>query len=300
MPSLLAATVALALAALLPASSSAASLRLAPDIPVAPQPLNYAMAIPEMVELAGELKREQTRVYDMVAGLKERRTFGNTIRPLTDIDGWVDTVATQVVFPKSVSPDKEVRAASLKLGDELNDFGVDLGARDDVYQAFLAYQRLGFPSEEAGLTAEERRVVERMARGFRREGMALPAEARGELKTMRKRLSKVDSDNQACLDNLETKFYLTDAELDGVPARFMVGRKKDAQGRLEVTLSGPDVSDVVRGEGGEGGEGLGKRIGDMGGRGEIESTRVWEDRERKYARERARESKRAHIPNTYL
>ena len=150
------------------------------------------------------------------------------------------------MFPKSVSPDKAVRAASLKLGEELSNYGVDLGAREDVYAAFLVYLREGYPAEKASLSAEERRVVERMERGFRREGMNLPAHVRASLTTMRKRLSKLDSENQACLDNLETILRYTDAELAGVPPSFMAGRKVDASGRREVTLSGPDTGDVLK------------------------------------------------------
>lgn len=87
-----------------------------------------------------------------------------------------------------ISPDAAIRDASVAAEKQYEEFSIEQTMRHDLY---VVIQGLIDKTDLKTLDHEEARMLSKMERSFRRNGLHLPEEKRNEFKELRKRLSEV-------------------------------------------------------------------------------------------------------------
>ncbi|KAJ2771584.1 metalloendopeptidase, partial [Coemansia nantahalensis] len=121
------------------------------------------------------------------------------------------------------------------------EFEIECSTRVDVYKAVRAV----FDNEQemASLSPEDRHLVERIERGYRRQGLLLPPEKREQLNAVRKRISDLEIAFKRCANEEDARVLFTREELKGLPEDYFDGREMEDDGGVSkyvVTSKYPD------------------------------------------------------------
>ncbi|KAE9403952.1 zincin [Gymnopus androsaceus JB14] len=189
-----------------------------------------------------DLIAKDRSIQDKIAALPREDCNFESVA-LSESETNFDAVAEPLSFYQNVSADKALRDASNEAEVLVRDYGVESSMRIDVYQAKVAAEK---NIKESGkwekLTAEEKRLVEKLILDGTRSGLALSEEKRNQLTTLKKELS------QLCLEFSE-RITFTAKQLDGVPADVVSGYTKRTQGSEEVydvTYKTPDIFPIFK------------------------------------------------------
>ena len=136
----------------------------------------------EIMSLSEDLINDQTAVIESVINLEDPRTFKNTIEPIVKHDYTYCGVYNNMDYFKKMSTCEELRNASSKATEKLNDFEKDLWMRYDFYQTIQQYKQASVESKEwDNLDEESQRYVDRLLRDFERKGMHLSEDKRNQI-----------------------------------------------------------------------------------------------------------------------
>ncbi len=201
--------------------------------------------LPTPVEVAaaqaGAVDEANGIVAEVLAVPAGRRTFANTIVRLEDAADVVERAQGRHGFMSYVAEDAEVRAAADTLREALEKYEIELGFREDVYNAVQDYAQT---PEAASLTGEDRRVLEFTLRDYRRDGFDLPSEQRGKVKELKTRLVELGLQFQRNIDTYDDAILISREELIGLPDAYISGLKteqKDGQTLYRVSLDYPEL-----------------------------------------------------------
>jgi metallopeptidase MepB len=86
-----------------------------------------------------------------------------------------------------ISPDEAVREASVAAETKYDQFSIDQSMRHDLYTVIQAYID---KTDLSTLEDEDARLLKKMERSFKRNGLHLSQEKRDEFKELKKRLSE--------------------------------------------------------------------------------------------------------------
>ncbi|MDD5656284.1 MAG: Zn-dependent oligopeptidase [Elusimicrobia bacterium] len=164
----------------------------------------------------------------------ERRTFANTVQPLTQADGRFQEATVGASFMTEVSPDGRVRRMADAIARRMSRFGINLADRQDIYQAYLDVAAKG-----EALTGEDKKLLEETLRGYARQGMGLPPEQRERLNSVRKRLSDLSQAFQKNLREVNEFIDVEPARLEGLSQAYIDGRERTPEGKVRITLDYP-------------------------------------------------------------
>ena len=142
--------------------------------------------------------------------------FTNTIRALDDNGVQVGEAMNRLYLIKETSTNAAMREAATEAVKQLQDWGVSLDYREDVYHAVKA-----FADTQPKLSGEEAKLLNETMRDYRRAGLALPKAQRDEVEKLRKELSAVTTDFDSNITKAKKSIAFTKAELDGVPESLL-------------------------------------------------------------------------------
>ena len=142
--------------------------------------------------------------------------FTNTIRALDDNGVQVGEAMNRLYLIKETSTNAAMREAATEAVKQLQDWGVSLDYREDVYHAVKA-----FADTQPKLSGEEVKLLNETMRDYRRAGLALPKAQRDEVEKLRKELSAVTTDFDSNITKAKKSIAFTKAELDGVPESLL-------------------------------------------------------------------------------
>ena len=149
---------------------------------------------------------------DRVGKLKTGEVnFTNTIRALDDNGVQVGEAMNRLYLIKETSTNAALREAATEAVKQLQDWGVSLDYREDVYRAVKAYA-----DTQPKLSGEEAKL-----RDYRRAGLALPKAQRDEVEKLRKELSATTTDFDSNITKAKKSIAFTKAELDGAPESLL-------------------------------------------------------------------------------
>ncbi|PPQ65870.1 hypothetical protein CVT26_000804 [Gymnopilus dilepis] len=190
-------------------------------------------------------------VMDKVGALDPKDcTFESVFVTLAEADTQFDAITEPLAFYQNVSPSKELRDASNEAESLVRDFGVEASMRLDVFKAKVAAEKnLKDSGKWAQLSPEEQRLVEKMVLDGTRAGLALPAEKREQLTTLKKELSQVCLEFQKNFNEENGVITFTLEELKGVPKDVVSGYTKRTEGDKEVydvTFKTPDIFPIFK------------------------------------------------------
>jgi thimet oligopeptidase len=186
-----------------------------PPSVAAPPAVEQTAAVPEDSPVADALNRANRAVDAIVAVPDDRRTFDNTVGAIDDVTAQVELDTNMPMFMAYVSTDADEREAGTRAEQDVANWMIDLGKREDLYRAVEAYA-----DTKPQLQGEQKRLLKHTLRDFRRAGMALPSDKRDELKSIQKEINRLSIEFEKNIREDETKVPLTREELAGVPDSY--------------------------------------------------------------------------------
>lgn len=110
------------------------------------------------------------------------------------------------------------------------EFGLKAVAREDIYEALLDVEAAG-----GKLNAEEQRLLDRMIRDRKRNGLGLPKDKRDELLALQTKIMGLEVDFQRACNEEKGSLLFTKEELEGVPEAVLEGYAKEGD-KYKVTF----------------------------------------------------------------
>jgi thimet oligopeptidase len=161
------------------------------------------------------LDRADRAVDQIVALPDDQRTFDNTVGAIDDLITQIELDTSLTMFMAYVSTDAEERKAGEQAEQDVSNWMIDLGKREDLYRAVMAYAET-----KPRLQGEQKRLLEHTLRDFRRAGMGLPAADREKLKGVQKEITRLSIEFDKNIRDDETRVPLTRQELVGLPDSY--------------------------------------------------------------------------------
>lgn len=177
-----------------------------------------------------------------------KRTFANTLLALEEAYQYVELASCCHAFMAYVAADDDLRVAAREWDERLDKYIVGLGFREDVYRAVKEFAA----TDGAGaLEGEDRRLLDRTLRDYRRNGFDLDPASRARLQGLFDELVEVGNRFRQGIDDWDDGLDLTREDLDGLPDSF-IGALKEDGGRYRVSLAYPEfypfMSNATNGE----------------------------------------------------
>ena len=224
-------------------TSSSGPLRIPPQ----PPPLFTGTAesiVSDTKRLIRESRAVQDRLVDSVK--PGDATFRNVMTDLAQDENEMALESRILGFYQAVSARQELRDASTKSDQLMDEFSIESAMREDVYGLVEAvYKR-----NESGLDAESRRFVEKNRKMYVRNGLSLPkGPKRDRYRDIKLRLSELAIQFQKALNEETGGIWFTPAELDGVPEDVVQNLEKgtgDHDGNLKMTFKYPHLFPTLK------------------------------------------------------
>lgn len=161
--------------------------------------------------IAAPLQQAEFSIQKIIAVPDEKRTFDNTIGAIDDLSVQLRLDTEFLQFMAYVSPNAELRSLGHQAEQDIQKWTISLGQRDDLYHAVIAYSKT-----KPQLKGEQKRLLERTLRDYRRNGMALKKAERDRLKQAKVELAKLEQKFEKNIREDETRVPLSKAELKGM------------------------------------------------------------------------------------
>ncbi|BEI82885.1 hypothetical protein CcaverHIS002_0307530 [Cutaneotrichosporon cavernicola] len=184
------------------------------------------------------------KLLDQIAALPQgQRTFDNTVRRMAFHDSAADKGIEPGLFLQYVSQDEGVRNASVDADKKLQEYGLKTIAREDIYQALLDAE--ADAKAENKLNSEEQRLMDRMIRDRKRNGLGLEKSKRDELLKIQTKIMGLEVDFQRACNEEKGFLLFTEEELVGVPEAAIEGYPKEGD-KYKVTYKTPDIVPIFQ------------------------------------------------------
>jgi len=157
------------------------------------------------------------QALDQIGQLKPTEVdFTNTVLALDNLRYEVTTLANRIYLIKETSTNAQLREAATEQIKLVNDWGVGIDYREDVYRSIKAYS-----ATPPKLKGEDAKLLKETMRDYRRAGLDLPKDKRNEVEALRKKLARLETDFESNVTQASEKVPFTKADLDGVPEDFL-------------------------------------------------------------------------------
>ncbi|KAK2569551.1 Thimet oligopeptidase [Acropora cervicornis] len=176
--------------------------------------LRWDLSTDDILKKTEELIERSKKVYDAIGALKPHQlTFDNCLKALCDDSTEYHTAKSNLDFPQHVSTDKDIRSASTEADRKLSEFEVEVSMRKDVFDNLVTFKE----NNKDPLTPEASRVLDRLIKLGRRNGLHLPEEIQAEIKAIKNRLSNLSIDFSKNLNEENTILEFSNEDLASNP-----------------------------------------------------------------------------------
>jgi thimet oligopeptidase len=176
------------------------------------------------------LKDADAALAALVAQNPAKRTFASTFADFDAITSLVGTFGGHIGTLAETHPDKAMRDTAREESNKLDNWGIALEYREDIFQVLKAYA-----DTKPALDPLQQRLLDFTMRDYRRAGLALPAAERKLVEQRRKSLTELTQQFEIAINEARAPLDFTAEELGGVPASFLESPGvKQADGRYRV------------------------------------------------------------------
>jgi len=172
-----------------------------------------------------------------VAALEQHKPDAGWLRASDELNAYIEDVSNPIDFLSHVHPDKAMRDTAQACALRWAEFLSTLGQNETLYRAAKQVQ----PAD-----AIDREYLRDTLQGFEDAGVGLPPEPRARAKAINDRITDLGQQFEKNVRDDNTQLAFTEAELRGVPESVWKGAKRDAQGRVLLTLAYPHYFPVVQ------------------------------------------------------
>ena len=171
-------------------------------------------------------------------GATGTRTVENTLRPYDDALLELDAVGSQSSLLENAHPDADLRATAERVSQKAAALATELSLDRGVYDALTAV-------DARNTDAETRYYLERTLRDFRLSGVDRDEITRARITKLRDELVEIGQEFSRNIRSDRRTIAVTDvAELDGLPADYVVRHAPDADGTITISTDYPDALPV--------------------------------------------------------
>lgn len=204
----------------------------------------------DILQLTNETIASTSALHDALAGV-ENPTVESLIKPFLEHENTTQPLINQLTFLQHVSADKEVRDASTKATELLQDFEIEASLRHDLFVQFdKVWQACKDDAKFKKEHFELYKFVEKCHKDYVRAGLNLPEEKRNKVKELQKKMSNNSLQFSKNLGEQKEFVAFTTEELDGVSASVMDQFEKftdtDGVEKHKVTFKYPDILPVLK------------------------------------------------------
>ncbi len=173
---------------------------------------------PEAVTAAGEasLKKADAALAALAKQDRSKLTLASTFGAFDAITAEVGDLNQELGSLAQSHPDKVMRDAARDMSLKMQEWGVGLDYRDDIYQVHKA-----FADSKPTLDAQDQRLVDEQMRTYRRAGLELPPAERSEVERLRKDLAQLNNEFALNINQARAPLDFTAEELAGLPQSFL-------------------------------------------------------------------------------
>jgi thimet oligopeptidase len=188
---------------------------------------------------AARIARARKRVTALVAR-PGARTFANSVLALENINADLDDDLAAQTFLSEVSPDKDIRQASLDCSNDVSGFQTDEDADPGLYRALSAGA-----AAHTEHTPYDRKLTELWLIALRRSGAALPAAQRAEFVRSSKRITDLQLQFTQNIANDTTTLSVAKDQAAGLPADLLATLKTTPDGAYVLPVNDSTESAVL-------------------------------------------------------
>lgn len=208
-----------------------------------PNLLRFDLSGEQISQLADQIIEKSRNTLNSIVSRKiDFPTWENTIQPLLDEDFEYSSSYSNCYFVGYVSADKSIRDASVAANKKLSEYSIEKSYRKDVYQFVKRYTEEN-PNED--LDAEQKYVLEKIMKDFKRIGLHLSDEEQEKLKAIKKEMAECRIKFQQNINEDNTTLQFTREELDGMSDDFIDNLKKEGD-KYIVSLKYPEMFPVLK------------------------------------------------------
>ncbi|KAE9363181.1 putative Saccharolysin [Stipitochalara longipes BDJ] len=175
-------------------------------------------------------------------------TFTNIVLPIAHDEDNAALSSRIIGFYQAVSTDSELRDASSKAEEMMDEFNIEASMREDIFKLVdAAWKR---EAEKTELDGESKRLLEKEWKSYVRNGLGIEkGPKRDRFKEIKKRLSQIQIEFQKNLNEENNGIWFTRKELEGVPEDVLETFEKgtgDNEGKLRFTFKYPDLFPTLK------------------------------------------------------
>src|SRR3989338_1367229 len=171
----------------------------------------------------------------------DTRTFQNTVAELSRIQADFITTLAPLAFLSNVSPDEKIRDTAQTCEVKLDQFGIEVFTREDLFNAIQIYAQ-----KKEKLSPLDEKLLEETLRDFKRNGLLQPKDIREKIITLKKNLVQLTSDFSKNIQEDKSFITVTREELEGLPDDYISRLEKIPDGKYKITNAYPDYFPFVR------------------------------------------------------
>ncbi len=168
------------------------------------------------------IKTTRAKLDAIAAIPQDKRTLDNTLLAFESVTADFSDLTLPLTFMGYVSMDEGTHAEGSACEEKVNEFGVEIITRKDLYLAVQAKA----PRNDA-----EKRLLSETLKGFEQNGLKLPDDKLAQVKDLKQKLSVLESKFATNLNNDTSTVELTEEEIAGAPTDYRAGLKKTADGK---------------------------------------------------------------------
>ena len=161
------------------------------------------------------------RIEAIIAIPNDQRTFENTINAIDDMHAHFDRDGNMLAWMAYVHPDSNMRDVARGIEQTWQNWYVDLGKNEPLYEAVRAYT-----DTNPELSGEQARLLEFVLRDYRRAGMDLTPEERAALTAIEKRMNELTIEFDRNILDDDSRLLLSAEELKGMPEDYIAGLER--------------------------------------------------------------------------
>ena len=173
----------------------------------------------------------------MLAVPHDQRSYDNTMGPINELSDDLHQTFGKFAFLGYVADDADLREIAREGEQRLDKYQVDLGFREDVYEAIRAYSE---SADAKALTGERARLLEFTLRDYRRRGFGMDKEVRDRVQDLQKELVELGNQFDKTLADWEDGILVPESRAGGLPEPYLAGLEKRDDGYW-VSLDYPDM-----------------------------------------------------------
>jgi Zn-dependent oligopeptidase len=205
--------------------------------------IDFAKLTPDQIVAACERAMAEcdAAIDRIVATPEAARTFENTFVALESAMDIVVQTSGTYGFMAYVSDNDQLRETARDWEEKLSKYAVELGFREDLYNAV---KQFAASAEAKSLTGDEARLIERTLRDYRRNGFELPKEKRALVQELNQRLVELGTEFRRAIDTWDDGVLATREQLAGMPDRWIDALKTVEEGgvtKYRVSLDYPEI-----------------------------------------------------------